>query len=195
MKDSVRGVLVVFRVGSVWKAARQAIAGAFALAAAMGPATAAQDSPDLISFGVGYFDVLRPDSKRDAADFRLEYRFGNLLTPGWSDWLAIRPWIGGEITTQRSAYGAGGLIFDIPLGAFTLSPGIGAGYYSMGNGKDLGSAIEFRSTAELSYRFENNSRIALSFGHISNAGIGDLNPGAEIVTLYFHFPSRWLFGY
>ncbi len=36
---------------------------------------------------------------------------------------------GGEITTQRSAYGAGGLIFDIPLGAFTRSPGIGAGYY------------------------------------------------------------------
>jgi hypothetical protein len=176
-----------------------AVAGALFLCAALtsAPAAAADEKqPDLISLGAGYFDVLRSDSKDHSGDFRLEYRFGDLLTPGWTNWLAIRPWIGGEITTQRSLYGAGGLIFDIPIGSsFTLSPGIGAGLYSVGRGKDLGSVVEFRSTAELSYKFENNSRIALSFGHISNAGLGEQNPGAEIVTLYFHIPSNWLFGY
>ena len=59
------------------------------------------------------------------------------------------------------------------------------GAFSKGNGKDLGHEIEFRSTLEISYQLKNKNRIGLSVGHLSNAGIGDINPGTEILSLSY----------
>ena len=53
--------------------------------------------------------------------------------------------------------------------------------------------MEFRSTIELGYRFDDRSRLSLAFGHLSNAGIGDSNPGTEVLTLYYHLPIDRLF--
>jgi hypothetical protein len=172
-----------------------AVLGMLAALGASAPAAAQEKQPDLISFGVGMFDVQKNEPRDKAADFRVEYRFGTSLFPAIEDYVAIRPFVGGEATSDGGLYGLGGLMFDIPLGPLTLTPNFGVGLHHDGGGKELGSVIEFRSSAELSYRFENQSRLGVSFGHISNAGITTLNPGAEIFTVYYHLPSSWLFGY
>ena len=60
--------------------------------------------------------------------------------------------------------------------------------YDAGDGKKLGHDIEFRTTIEISYELNNKNRIGLSFGHISNAGLGDNNPGVEILSLSYQIP-------
>mgnify|MGYP006255438561 FL=1 len=39
--------------------------------------------------------------------------------------------------------------------------------------------IEFKTEIQISYEFSNNSEIAVSYNHISNASLGDKNPGAN----------------
>ena len=53
--------------------------------------------------------------------------------------------------------------------------------------------VEFRSQVELGYQFENQSRLSLAFSHISNAELGDDNPGTEVLNLYYHLPLDLLF--
>lgn len=156
------------------------------------PARAA-DAPDLISVGVGAFDVLRDHAKQRTVDYRLEYRSGLSLL-NLPDWVRMSPWGGLEATGQGGFMATSGVLFDINLGSsFMLTPNFGVGLFSPGNGANLGSLVEFRSSAEVSYRFQNSSRVGLSFGHISNAGLGtNTNPGSEIVTLYYHIPTSWI---
>lgn len=150
------------------------------------PAQAQEEAePDLLALGIGIFDVYHNDDT--AADFRAEYRAGRGL------WF-IKPWAGLEVTSDGAVYGLGGLLADIPLGdSFRLTPSAGAGLYHDGNGKDLGHVVEFRTQIELSYRFQNDQRLGLAFGHISNASLGNSNPGTEIVTLYYMIPFGPLF--
>ena len=51
-----------------------------------------------------------------------------------------------------------------------------------GDSKDLGYNLEFRSQIEFSYKLK-SSRIGFNLNHISNASIGDTNPGTESATL------------
>ena len=39
-----------------------------------------------------------------------------------------------------------------------ITPSFGVGIYDDGNGKKLGNNIEFRTTIEISYEFENQNR-------------------------------------
>jgi len=179
-----------------------AVAASLSLAV---PAAAASDT-DLISIGggifdqdiidpdIGFLDVSETDSKDEAADFRLEYRFGTSLVPFIEPYAKLKPWVGAEFTSDGAVYGAGGVLLDVPIGPFVFTPSFGAGLYSNGAGKDLGSVLEFRTQFEVGYQFENQSRFSLSYSHISNAEISDTNPGANILSLYYHLPSSWLFG-
>ena len=71
---------------------------------------------------------------------------------------------------------------------WNFTPSFGVGYYDDGNGKKLGNKIEFRTTLEFSYQLLNKDRIGISFGHISNANIGNKNPGAEIIGVSYQKP-------
>lgn len=147
-------------------------------------APAMADDVDRVSLGLGYYDI---NDDEGAADFRLEYR------PGTPLFWELRPWIGAEVTSDGGAYGALGFLYDFHLGNnWLLIPNFGAGLYADGGGKELGHAIEFRSQIEVAYQFDNASRLGLAFGHISNAGIGDKNPGTEILNLYYHIPLNWV---
>jgi hypothetical protein len=142
------------------------------------------DDINRISVGIGYYDVFNDQS---AADFRVEYR------PGKSIIWELRPWLGGEVTSDGAVYGAAGFLYDFHLAPqWILTPSLGAGLYADGNGKDLDSAIEFRSMVELGYEFQNASRLSAGLSHISNAGIGDRNPGTEVLSLYYHIPINWI---
>ena len=52
----------------------------------------------------------------------------------------------------------------------------------------MDDSVEFLSQLELGYLFDNNHRIGIAGGHISNAGLGDRNPGTEILNVYYHIP-------
>jgi hypothetical protein len=147
---------------------------------------AAAQEPAFIGLGAGWYDFLQRDD--DAVDFRLEYRHDRGL------WF-IKPWIGVEATTEGAVYGVGGILIDIFLGRrLAVTPSIGIGAYSEGNGKDLGSAFEVRSQIEVAYRLEDRSRLGIAFSHTSNASTADSNPGVEVLTIYYLIPLDRLFG-
>jgi len=135
---------------------------------------------DLLSFALGYYDI---NDDKEAADFRLEYRFGRPLI------LDFKPWLGAEITTDGALYGAGGILYDWEfMENFYLVPSLGVGFYSDGGGKDLGHTIEFRTQIEFQYELEDNSRFSISYSHTSNASLADRNPGAEVLSVYYSIP-------
>jgi len=137
------------------------------------------DSP-LLSLGAGAFNVT--DDESPTSDFRLEYRHDRRFF--W-----FKPWAGIELTGDGGVWGGGGVLIDLYFGDHVVvTASTGAGGYAAGSGKDLGAVTEFRSQLEVAWRFDDNSRVAVAFGHISNAGIGDKNPGAETATLYYHLP-------
>ena len=148
-------------------------------------------------FSIGLFDVKFDGSKtNEAADFRYERRFNNSLLeigPESYNFFNLKPFAGFEITSDSSSYFLTGVYLEDNIGTlftgdssnFIFTPSFGAGYYDDGNGKKLGSEIEFRTTFEVSYQLKNENRIGFSFGHISNANIGDNNPGVEILSLSY----------
>jgi lipid A 3-O-deacylase len=142
---------------------------------------------DYLSIGVGVWDITQDDDM--ATDLRIEYRDGESLI--WE----IKPWAGLEVTTDGSIWGGAGILADLNItDNIYFIPSFGVGLYAQGsNDKDLDHPIEFRSQLEAGYQFDNDQRVGISFGHISNADLGDDNPGTEILNVYYHIPVGELF--
>lgn len=140
-----------------------------------------------LSFGIGRYDIF--DDADTATDYRIEYRHGTPIL--WK----LKPWGGAEATGDGSIWAGGGLLADFHAAPnLYITPSVGAGLYSQGGSDlDLGSAIEFRTQIEGGYEFTNGHRLGVAFGHTSNAGLGDRNPGAEHLNLYYHMPINNLF--
>ena len=151
-------------------------------------------------FGVGIFDVKFDGSSSNyATDIRFERRFDKTLInigPKEDNFFYLKPFVGVESTTDSALYLLGGIYLEDNLGKLLIgeknkwnfTPSFGLGYYDDGNGKKLGNKIEFRTTLEISYQLNNDDRIGFSLGHISNANIGNKNPGAEILSLSYQKP-------
>jgi lipid A 3-O-deacylase len=128
-----------------------------------------------LTMALGGFDI----SKSAIAMGQVEYRFSN-------DWSGFRPHAGLFVTEDSAAYLYGGVGYPFALNAqWSLTPGVSAGYYVNGDGKDLGYNLEFYSQLRLEYRLAAGSRLGLGIGHISNASLGHSNPGAETVYLSY----------
>ena len=156
------------------------------------PFAAYAQVPGLVSIGAGAADVLGSRT-RTAVDLRFEYRAGLSLAPFTEPLFAMRPWAGIEGTSRGAVWGGAGLLLDIPAGRFSFVPQTGVGAYDQGHGAPLGSVLEFRTGAELAYRFLNGPRIAVGFTHTSNAGVARRNPGMEAVVVNCQIPlSRLL---
>ena len=69
-----------------------------------------------------------------------------------------------------------------------VTPSTAVGYFKQGGGLNLDANCEFRSGAELAYRFEDLRRVGVGIYHISNAGIGKHDPGAEFATFVLTMP-------
>ena len=151
-------------------------------------------------FSVGIYDVKFDGSQTDmASDFRYERRFDNALLnigPESDNFFYLKPFAGIEITSDSATYIISGVYLEDNIGTlFTgeksnlnFTPSFGIGYYDDGDGKKLGNNIEFRTTFEISYELKDNNRVGLSFGHISNANLGDKNPGVEVLNLSYQIP-------
>ncbi|HEV7369110.1 acyloxyacyl hydrolase [Arenibaculum sp.] len=171
------------------------LATALPMIAAASAAGAADVTPYL-SASVGKFDhglTEHSDSRDSAVDFRLEYRFGTSLLPMIENFATLRPFVGLEATSDAALYGVGGILLDVTFGQVFVTPSFGVGLYTRGNGKDLGHPIEFRSQIEVGYEFANEMRLSLAYSHLSNAGMDDLNPGADVIGAYLHVPVSSLF--
>jgi hypothetical protein len=75
-----------------------------------------------------------------------------------------------------------------PGDRWRLRPGFAVSVFDEGDGKDLGGAIEFRSSLEATARVGSNLRLGVSVYHLSNAGIYDLNPGSNSLVFVVAFP-------
>ena len=151
-------------------------------------------------YGLGIYDIKFDGSEDDTAtDFRYERRFKDALLeigPESENFFYLKPFIGIETTTDSAVYILGGIYLEDNLGTlfvgedsnFIFTPSFGAGFYDDGDGKKLGNEIQFRTTFEFSYELKNKNRIGISFGHISNANIGDNNPGVEVLNFSYHIP-------
>lgn len=138
-------------------------------------------NPPLLSVGGGVYNTSKPNK---TADFQLEY------TSTFTQFLFAR-WLGGMMmTADGGAYLYSGIGWDIILGKsrLVLIPGFAPGVYYDGNGKKLGYPIEFRSSIGLAYQFKNHNRIGCQYYHLSNASMGNKNPGVEVFTMYFAMP-------
>ena len=132
-------------------------------------------------------------------DFRYEKRFDKTIFdigPKEDNFFFLKPFIGFEITGDSASYLISGIYLEDNIGQLIqgkksnilFTPSFGFGYYDDGSGKKLGNEIQFRTTLEFSYQLKNNNRIGLSYGHISNANLGDKNPGVEILSLSYQVP-------
>ena len=151
-------------------------------------------------FGVGIYDIKFDGSeKNQALDFRYEYRSAESLIdigPEKDNFFFLKPFFGIEYTNDSASYFLSGIYFEDNLGElfegtkskYFFTPSIGAGIYNDGSGKKLGNNLQFRTQLELSYELTNKKRIGISFSHISNANLGDKNPGVEVLSISYHVP-------
>ena len=151
-------------------------------------------------FGIGIYDIKFDGSETNqATDFRYEYRSDKSLLdigPEEDNFFFLKPFFGVELTNDSASYFLTGIYLEDNLGElfegeeskFFFTPSFGAGIYDDGSGKKLGNDLQFRTSFELSYELKNQNRIGISFSHISNANLGDKNPGVEILSFSYHIP-------
>jgi hypothetical protein len=95
----------------------------------------------------------------------------------------LKPFLGVMRNGDNGKYIYSGLRKDIGISEkWFFTPSFAMGYYDRGDSKDLGYNLEFRSQIEFSYKLK-SSRIGFNLNHISNASIGDTNPGTESATI------------
>ncbi len=151
-------------------------------------------------FGFGIYDVKFDSNAKDqTTDFRYERRFDKTIFdigPKEDNFFFLKPLVGFEFTGDSASYFLAGIYLEDNVGQlfkgkkndFTFTPSFAAGYYNDGSGKKLGNEIEFRTSLEISYKLKNSNKIGLSLSHISNANIGDKNPGVEVLSLSYQIP-------
>ena len=151
-------------------------------------------------FGLGIYDIKFDGSeKNQAVDFKYEYRSNKSLLnigPKEDNFFFLKPFFGVEYTNDSASYFLTGIYFEDNLGElfegdeskFFFTPSFGAGIYNDGSGKKLGNDLQFRTSLEVSYELKNKNRIGISISHISNANLGDKNPGVEILSFSYHIP-------
>ena len=97
---------------------------------------------------------------------------------------------------KRQGYGtyiSSGLSKKINLtNSLFLLPSFSAGLYrEFDDGKDMGYPLEFKSEVELNFKILNSSIIGVSYSHISNADIGNKNPGSDNILFNFRLSENF----
>ncbi|MDC0851351.1 acyloxyacyl hydrolase, partial [Candidatus Pelagibacter sp.] len=91
----------------------------------------------------------------------------------------ISPITGIFITADNAGYIYTGIQAKYKIGVLNITPSFMPGLYHEGDGKDLGHIIEFKSEVQLSLDLSQSTELGFSYNHLSNASIGDKNPGAN----------------
>ncbi len=139
------------------------------------------DDPAFFAFSGGWFDFNR--QKKESGELTVEYRDANKF------WI-FKPMGGIMANSDGGGAAYAGVLVDLYFGnRLVLTPSFAPGVYLHGASKDLGGPIEFRSQVELSYRFDDRSRLGFGISHMSNAHIYNKNPGTEILFINYAIPA------
>jgi len=128
-----------------------------------------------LNFFTGMFDF--SDTTQASGVLGLQHQNDDLFRESFLGKLS--PITGGFLTEKSTFYLYTGAQVEYDLGFFTITPSFAPGYYNSGNGKDLGSALEFKSEIQMSLNLSDSTEFGMSYNHISNASLGDKNPGAN----------------
>jgi hypothetical protein len=142
---------------------------------------AAENQSHQYNFFTGNFDF--SDDKQSALLVGFQHQNENLERNTFLG--NISPITGGFITENSAAYIYTGFEWNLEMGELTFTPSFAPGLYHKGDGKDLGHVLEFKSEVQLSYELSKDSRIGVSYNHVSNASLGDKNPGANSYMFNF----------
>ena len=97
----------------------------------------------------------------------------------------LSPITGILITADSAGYVYTGVQAQYKIGALNFTPSFTPGLYNQGDGKDLGHMLEFKSEVQLSLDLPKDSQFGFSYNHLSNASLGDKNPGANSYMFNF----------
>jgi len=125
----------------------------------------------------GGFYGLRGPTKWEDIFTGLEFRGGPF-------WWELRLITGALAASDGNFFAYFGVLADVPvwnLIHFILS--FAPGYSSSGTDHYLGFPLIFRSTAEISFRITDGTRLGVSFSHMSNGKLAAPNPGVETLSL------------
>ncbi len=137
------------------------------------------------NFYSGIFDF--SDEGKKSTIIGLQHQNENLTRESFLGTLS--PITGALITADNAAYFYTGIQAQYKIGKINLTPSFTPGIYQQGDGKDLGHPIEFKSEVQLSLNLFENSQLGMSYNHISNASLGDKNPGAN--SYMFNFLQKF----
>ena len=141
----------------------------------------ASDNNHQLNFYVGNFDF--SDHKQAAILIGFQHQNEDLNR----DTLIgnISPITGGFVTENSAIYVYTGFEWNVDMGSFTFTPSFAPGLYHEGDGKDLGHVLEFKSEVQISFDLSQSSKLGFSYNHVSNASLGDKNPGANSYMFNF----------
>ena len=134
-----------------------------------------------LNFYSGMFDF--SDDKQASGVLGIQHQNDDLFRKSLLGKLS--PITGGFLTENNAFYLYTGAQAEYDLGLFTITPSFAPGYYNSGDGKDLGSVLEFKSEIQMSLNLSDSTEFGMSYNHISNASLGDKNPGANSYMLNF----------
>ena len=143
----------------------------------------AEEGNKQISFYTGTFDVIDKEGDDQTSLFGIEHKNPNLFRDTFLG--KFSPVSGGFMTGDSSVYLYTGVEGQYGIGRLKILPSFTPGYYEKGNGKDLGSALEFKSEIKLGFDIFENSKIGYSYSHISNNDLGEINPGTDNQQITF----------
>ena len=142
---------------------------------------AAEISNHQYNFFTGNFDF--SDDKQAAMLVGFQHQNENLQRDTFLGNLS--PITGLMITADNAGYVYTGVQAQYKIGALNITPSFTPGLYHEGDGKDLGHLIEFKSELQISLDLSKTSELGFSYNHISNASLGDKNPGANSYMFNF----------
>ena len=133
----------------------------------------------------GNFDF--SDDKQKATLLGFQHQNENLIRNSFLG--MISPVTGAMITADSAGYIYTGIQAQYKIGKIELTPSFTPGLYNKGGGKDLGHIVQFKSEVQVSLDLFKNSQLGMSYNHISNASLGDKNPGAN--SYMFNFLQKF----
>ena len=136
-----------------------------------------------ISVYTGTFDVIDEEGDDQTTLIGIEHRNTDLFRNTFLGKFA--PVTGAFVTGKDSLYFYTGVEGQYDVGPIKISPSFTPGYYEKGSGKDLGSALEFKSEIKVGFDILENSKFGYSYSHISNNDWGNTNPGTDNQQITF----------
>ena len=141
--------------------------------------------PHEYNFFTGMFDF--SDDGKKSSLVGIQHQNENLFKDTFIG--TISPVTGFLITGDTATYLYTGVQAEYNLGKINFTPSFTPGLYGQGDGKDLGHLVEFKSELQLSLDLFKDSELGFSYNHISNASLGENNPGAN--SYMFNFMKKF----